>query len=111
MSTSSGHWGVRSPQRRRRLWSALLGGILLVVGFRRRPVDLERTNVPELAKGHPPDQAATNNAFKHAAKEENAQLLAQWKILGKRWLEPAAQSKSTTTKDPLEGPIPWDHRQ
>jgi hypothetical protein len=35
-----------------------LGGILLVVGFRRRPVDLERTNVPELAKGRPPGDAA-----------------------------------------------------
>jgi membrane protein len=35
-----------------------LGGILLVVGFRRRPVDLERTNVPELAKGRPPGHAA-----------------------------------------------------
>jgi hypothetical protein len=52
-----------------------------------------------------------NNAFKHAAEEENAQLLAQWKILGARWLELAGQSKNTTTKDPLEDPIPWDHRQ
>jgi hypothetical protein len=40
-----------------------------------------------------------NNAFKHAAEEENAQLLAP------------GQSKNTTTKDPLEDPIPWDHRQ
>jgi hypothetical protein len=52
-----------------------------------------------------------NNAFKHAAEEENAQLLAQWKILGARWLELETQSKTTTTKDPLEDPIPWDHRQ
>jgi hypothetical protein len=59
VSTSSGHWRVRSPQRRRRLWSALLGGILLVVGFRRRPADLEPTDVPELAKGRPPGHVAT----------------------------------------------------
>jgi hypothetical protein len=52
-----------------------------------------------------------NNAFKHAAEEENAQLLAQWKILDASWLELAGQSKNTTTKDPLEDPIPWDHRQ
>jgi hypothetical protein len=50
-----------------------------------------------------------NNAFKHA--EENAQLLAQWKILGARWLELAGQSNNTSKKDPLEDPIPWDHRQ
>jgi membrane protein len=36
-----------------------LGGILLVVGFRRRPADLEPTDVPELAKGRPPGHAAT----------------------------------------------------
>jgi hypothetical protein len=52
-----------------------------------------------------------DNAFKHAAEEENAQLLAQWKILGARWLELETQSKTTTTKDPLEDPIPWDHQQ
>jgi hypothetical protein len=51
-----------------------------------------------------------NNAFEHAAEEENAQLLAQWKILGGRWLELAAQAKTATEKDPLDDPIPWDHR-
>ena len=51
-----------------------------------------------------------NNAFEHAAVEENAQLLAQWKILGARWLELAAQSKNTPEKDPLDDPIPWDQR-
>jgi hypothetical protein len=51
-----------------------------------------------------------NNAFEHAAVEENAQLLAQWKILGARWLELAVQSKDATEKDPLDDPIPWDHR-
>jgi hypothetical protein len=51
-----------------------------------------------------------NNAFEHAAEEENAQLLAQWKILGGRWLELAAQSKNATEKDPLDDPISWDHR-
>jgi hypothetical protein len=50
-----------------------------------------------------------NNAFEHAAVEENAQLLAQWKILGARWLELAAQNNATE-KDPLDDPIPWDHR-
>ena len=59
MSTASGHWRVRSPQRRRRLWSALLGGILLVAGFRRRPANPEPTDVPKLAKGRPPGQATT----------------------------------------------------
>jgi hypothetical protein len=51
-----------------------------------------------------------NNAFEHAAEEENAQLLAQWKILGGRWLELAAQAKNGAEKDPLDDPIPWDHR-
>jgi membrane protein len=72
MSTSSGHWRVRSPQRRRRLWSALLGGILLVVGFRRRPADPEPTDVPELAKGRPPGHAATKA---RRAWQEIARLL------------------------------------
>ena len=52
-----------------------------------------------------------NNAFEHAAEEENAQLLAQWKILGARRLELAAQSQNATKKDPLDDPIPWDHRR
>ena len=51
-----------------------------------------------------------NNAFEHAAVEENAQFLAQWKILGARWLELASQPEDTTEKDPLDDPIPWDHR-
>src|SRR5215475_1870524 len=29
---------------------------------------------------------------------------------GARWLELAAQSKNATEKDPLDDPIPWDHR-
>ena len=59
-----------------------------------------------------------NNAFEHAAVEENAQLLAQWKILGAqwkilgaRWLELADQFDNATEKDPLDDPIPWDHRR
>ena len=50
-----------------------------------------------------------NNAFEHSAVEENAQLLAQWRILGARWLELAAKNNATE-KDPLDDPIPWDHR-
>jgi membrane protein len=49
VSAASGHWQARSPQRRRRLWSALLGGILLVAGFHRRPADAQPTDVPQLA--------------------------------------------------------------
>ena len=45
-----------------------------------------------------------NNAFEHASGEENAQLLAQWKILGARWLELADQSDNATETDPLNDP-------
>jgi hypothetical protein len=106
MSTSQRPLGVRSPQRRHRLWSALLGGILLVVGFRRRPADLERTNVPELAKGHPPDQAATNNAFKHAAKEENAQLLAPVEDPGQKVVGTCGSIQKHHHKRPTRRPDP-----
>jgi hypothetical protein len=53
-------------------------------------------------------------AFKHAAEEENAQLLAQWKILGARWLELAGQSKTplqkTSSKTRSHGIIESSHR-
>ncbi len=55
---ASGNWRARSPQRRRRLWSALLGGILLVAGFHRRPPLAQAMGVPELARGRPRGQAA-----------------------------------------------------
>jgi membrane protein len=59
VSTASGHWRARSSQRNRRLWSALLGGILLVAGFHRKPGDAQPDDVAELAKGRPPGQAST----------------------------------------------------
>ena len=57
MSTATGDW--RSSQRQRRLWSALLGGILLVAGFHRRPGDEQRANVPDPTKGPPPGRDRT----------------------------------------------------
>jgi hypothetical protein len=42
-----------------------------------------------------------NSAFKQAAEEESAQLMAQWKILGARYLELAVQSKSIAENDPM----------
>lgn len=59
MSTAGGRWRAPSSQRRRRLWSALLGGILLVAGFRRRPADAQPADVPALAKGRPAGRSAT----------------------------------------------------
>jgi hypothetical protein len=47
-----------------------------------------------------------DNAFKRAADEESAQLMAQWRILGARYLELAAQSKKPDERDPLNDPIP-----
>ena len=58
MSTASGNWRTRRLQRRR-LWSALLGGILLVAGFHRRPEDPKSADVPEVTKDRPPGHAAT----------------------------------------------------
>jgi hypothetical protein len=49
-----------------------------------------------------------NSAFKHAAEEESAQLMAQWKILGARYLELADQSEKIDESDTLYDPIPWD---
>jgi len=45
-----------------------------------------------------------NDAFKRAAEEESAQLMAQWKILGARYLELTQQDDGDTLYDP----IPWD---
>jgi uncharacterized protein YxeA len=49
-----------------------------------------------------------NSAFKHAAEEESAQLMAQWKILGARYLELAHQSKKIDGNETIYDPIPWD---
>ncbi len=57
MSAAGGHW-TPGAQRRRRLWSALLGAILLVAGFHRRPADREAAEIPELTKGRAPGRTA-----------------------------------------------------
>jgi hypothetical protein len=49
-----------------------------------------------------------NSAFKLAAEEESAQLMAQWRILGARYLELAGQSKKIDENEPSYDPIPWD---
>ena len=48
-----------------------------------------------------------NSAFKNAAEEESAQLMAQWKILGARYLELARQWKIDESET-IYDPIPWD---
>ena len=59
MSATGGHWRTLSPKRRRRLWSAFIGGALLLAGFHRRPTDTQPATVPELAKSRLPGQAGT----------------------------------------------------
>src|SRR5215510_1916825 len=55
MAIAGGRWGTLSPRRRRRLWSALIGGTLLLAGFHRRPTDAPPdVPVPEPATGRPP---------------------------------------------------------
>jgi hypothetical protein len=49
-----------------------------------------------------------NSAFKNAAEEESAQIMAQWKILGSRYLELAVQSKKIDDNETIYDPIPWD---
>jgi uncharacterized protein YxeA len=49
-----------------------------------------------------------NSAFSQAAEEESAQLMAQWKILGARYLELADQSKKIDENEAIYDPIPWD---
>ena len=55
MSTASGH---RRSLGNRRLWSALLGGVLLIAGFHRRSADQDPTQVPDLPKGRPAGQTS-----------------------------------------------------
>jgi membrane protein len=57
VSAAGGHW-TPGAQRRRRLWSALLGAILLVAGFHRGPADREAAEIPELTKGRAPGRTA-----------------------------------------------------
>jgi hypothetical protein len=57
VSAAGGHW-TPGAQRCRRLWSALLGAILLVAGFHRRPADREAAEIPELTKGRAPGRTA-----------------------------------------------------
>jgi hypothetical protein len=49
-----------------------------------------------------------NSAFKHASEEESVLLMAQWKILGAKYLEIADQSKKTEDNETVYDPIPWD---
>ena len=44
-----------------------------------------------------------DNAFKRAVEEESAQLIAQWKILGAKYLELADQSKNIDARDTPNG--------
>ena len=48
------------------------------------------------------------DVFKRAGEEENAQLIAQWKILGSRYLELADQSKKIDEDETVYDPIRWD---
>jgi hypothetical protein len=46
-----------------------------------------------------------DDAFKRAVEEESAQLVAQWKILGARYLELADQSKNIDMNDTFNDPM------
>jgi membrane protein len=48
----------RRAHANRRLWSALLGGALLIAGFHRRPTDQDPAQVPDLPKGRATRQAS-----------------------------------------------------
>src|SRR4029453_616254 len=74
MATAGGDWGTLSPRRRRRLWSALIGGALLLAGFHRRSTDTPPSDVPvpELATGRP---SAPARAKAHRAWLEILRLL------------------------------------
>jgi hypothetical protein len=49
-----------------------------------------------------------DDVFKRGAEEQNAQLKAQWEILGCRYLELADQSKTIDENETVYDPIPWD---
>jgi hypothetical protein len=49
-----------------------------------------------------------NDAFNRAAEEQGAQLMAQWKVLGVRYLELASEPKATDEDHTLSDPMPWD---
>ena len=46
-----------------------------------------------------------DNMFRRAANEESAQLVAQWKILGARYLEIAKQSPQAGEKNTFYDPV------
>lgn len=50
---------AHETQMRRRLWSGILGGILLVVGFHRRPADVAPPEASELRESRSRGQAGT----------------------------------------------------
>ena len=47
-----------------------------------------------------------NSVFQRASEEDSAVLMAQWKILGARYLELADQESDE--EFPVYDPIPWD---
>ncbi|MGC1959627.1 MAG: YhjD/YihY/BrkB family envelope integrity protein, partial [Pseudolabrys sp.] len=59
MSTAGGRWRAVGSQRRRRLWSGLLGAALLAAGFYRRPEGEAPTDEPSAADGRPPWSTTT----------------------------------------------------
>ena len=52
-----------------------------------------------------------DDVFKRGAEKQNAQLKAQWKILGSRYLELANQSKKIDENETVYDPIPWDRQK
>jgi membrane protein len=60
VSTASGR---RRSFGDRRLWSAFLGGMLLIAGFHRKPTDQAPTQVPDLPKGRQSRQASRKAHF------------------------------------------------
>src|SRR5262245_29677827 len=65
MPAAGGLWGTLSPRRRRRLWSALIGGAQLLAGFHRQPTDTPLTDVPvpAPAKSRPEARAKARRAW------------------------------------------------
>ena len=59
MLTAGGRWRAVGSQRRRRLWSGLLGAALLAAGFYRRPEGKAPTDEPSAADGRPPWSTTT----------------------------------------------------
>ena len=52
-----------------------------------------------------------NSVFQRASEEDSVVLIAQWKILGERYLELPDLTKKTEDTDAVYDPIPWDRRK